>query len=86
MTIYYVYAYLREKDSKTAKADTPYYIGKGTGYRAWDKRHTVKLPIHASRIVIMESSLTEVGALALSMQRFICQPVFEHFKKNTHCQ
>ena len=86
MTIYYVYAYLREKDSKTAKAGTPYYIGKGTGYRAWDKRHTVKLPIHASRIVIMESSLTEVGALALSMQRFICQPVFEHFKKNTHCQ
>lgn len=25
---YYVYAYVRSKDSKTAKAGTPYYIGK----------------------------------------------------------
>ena len=29
MNIYYVYQYLREKDSKTAPAGTPYYVGKG---------------------------------------------------------
>jgi len=26
---FYVYAYVRSKDSTTAKAGTPYYIGKG---------------------------------------------------------
>jgi hypothetical protein len=32
---FYVYAYLRSKDSKIAKAGTPYYIGKGYDQRAW---------------------------------------------------
>lgn len=55
---YYVYAYLR-------KDGTPYYIGKGTGYRCFSKQHTIKPPIDKNRIVIMENNLTEVGALAL---------------------
>jgi hypothetical protein len=70
MTIYYVYAYLRSKDSKTAKAGTPYYIGKGSGNRAWDKSHSVNLPRQSSYIVIMESGLTELGAFALE-RRYI---------------
>lgn len=64
MLKYYVYAYLRNKDSTTAKAGTPYYIGKGKDSRAYDSHH-IKVPKDKSRIVILESNLTEVDALAL---------------------
>lgn len=65
MLKYYVYAYLRNKDSLTAKAGTPYYIGKGKDTRAWDKHSGTKTPKDKSRIVILESNLTELGAFAL---------------------
>ena len=65
MLQYYVYAYIRNKDSKTAPAGTPYYIGKGKGKRAWDKTHTVKVPNDLKNIVILEANLSNIGALAL---------------------
>lgn len=66
---FYVYAYIREKDSKTAKAGTPYYIGKGSGRRAWtndrkSKHTSVHMP-NKKYIVILETNLTELGAFAL---------------------
>lgn len=63
--IYYVYAYLRSKDSKTAKAGTPYYIGKGKKRRIYEKHKRIKIPKDRNLIIILESNLSEVGSLAI---------------------
>ena len=64
--IYYIYAYLRSKDSETARAGMPYYIGKGTGYRAFVKHgNGISRPNDKSKIIILESNLTEIGSFAL---------------------
>jgi len=65
MYIYYTYAYLRSKDSDTAKAGTPYYIGKGKGNRAYQNHRYHKPPNNKSKIVFFETNLSEIGALAL---------------------
>jgi hypothetical protein len=62
MSIYYIYAYIR-------KDGTPYYIGKGKGRRAWDKRHRVFVP-DVTQIIIMENNLSEIGVIALE-RRYI---------------
>lgn len=64
MNIYYVYAYIN------SKTGLPYYIGKGKGNRAFEKAHSVSVPKDRSKIIFMETNLTECGALALE-RRYI---------------
>lgn len=62
---FYVYAYLRSSDL------TPYYIGKGSGDRAYVQHRNVSkksgtwTPSNRARIVIVEQMLSEIGALAI---------------------
>ena len=65
MRTFYIYAYLRSCDSDTAKAGTPYYIGKGTGNRMYNKHSYIPTPADKRFIVVLESGLTELGAFAL---------------------
>lgn len=62
---YYVYAYIRIISSKYGRAGTPYYIGKGSGDRAFTYHDNIRIPKDKSRIIIIENTLSEIGALAL---------------------
>ena len=56
MNNYYTYAYLREDG-------TPYYIGKGKGYRAFIKHQkNIKIPKDKSRIIFLKQNLIEEEA------------------------
>jgi hypothetical protein len=58
MNCFYVYAYLRDDG-------TPYYIGMGSKYRAYNKQHSVPVPKDKNKIVFLEKNLTITGAIAL---------------------
>ena len=59
---YYIYFYLRSRDSAIGKAGTPYYIGKGKGNRAYNNHVSVPVPEDKNNIVIVLENLTEEQA------------------------
>lgn len=65
MLKYYVYAYIRNVDSDSATAGTPYYIGKGTRRRAYESHKHIPVPTDKDNIIFIENNLTEVGAFAI---------------------
>ncbi len=66
-SIYYVYMYVRAKDSINGKPGTPYYIGKGKKKRAWNKHDNVRTPKDPHRIIIVKSNLSERKAFSLEI-------------------
>lgn len=69
--IYYVYAYLRSKNSIHGKAGTPYYIGKGCGSRMYQSHGRVPVPKDRSLIVFLECNLSEIGAYAIERRMIL---------------
>lgn len=62
---FYVYAYLRSKDSERGAKYSPYYIGKGCRDRATSKCRTVPKPSDAAYIVYVQEGLTEEEAFLM---------------------
>jgi len=63
---FYVYAFLRNKSSSTGPKYSPYYIGKGSGRRAFrDTTRTSPKPKDQSCIVFLREGLTEDEAFSL---------------------
>lgn len=58
MADFYVYSYNREDGS-------PYYIGKGSGKRAWSYQRVIHRPKDGKNIKIIKSNLTETDAHTL---------------------
>ncbi len=62
MVVHYVYQYLRENN-------TPYYIGKGKGRRAWNHRQgEVRPPKDKTRITIVAHNLYEYESYILEIK------------------
>jgi hypothetical protein len=62
---FYVYTYIRSDDSITAKAGSPYYVGKGIGKRAFKYRNFK--PKDLSLIHIVSENMNETDAFQVEI-------------------
>ena len=78
---FYVYAFLRNKDSESGPKYSPYYIGKGCGKRAFEKHgRVIPMPQDNAYIVFIEQNLTERQAFDLEGY---CIKIFGRVDLNT---
>lgn len=78
---FYVYAFLRNKDSESGPKYSPYYIGKGCGKRAFEKHgRNIPPPRDNAYIVFIEQYLTESEAFDLEKY---CIKLFGRIGTNT---
>lgn len=77
---FYVYAFLREKDSAHGKRMSPYYIGKGSRDRATSKCRTIPGPSDSSFIIFVQEGLTEAEAFELEKY---CIAIYGRIDKGT---
>jgi len=59
---YYVYAYLRSKESTNGSVGTPYYIGKGRGRRMYEK-HQCGVPLSRQNIILLAENLSHTASI-----------------------
>jgi hypothetical protein len=65
---FYVYLYLRARASKHGSLGSPYYVGKGKGYRVYRaSNHYVPVPSNKKNIVKVSEGMTERDALQSEM-------------------
>ncbi len=62
MNIFYVYLYIRKSN------DTPYYVGKGKGKRAWENHGKIPVPKDTDKIKIIAETLSEENAHLLEIK------------------
>lgn len=80
---FYVYAYLRSKDSVNGKKGSPYYIGKGSGSRILSRQgRPVNKPIDTGYIVYIQEGLTESEAFRLEQY---CISLYGRIDTGTGC-
>ena len=60
---FYIYAWLRHRTTEKGRKGSPYYIGKGSGNRAWSNSgRSTKKPKDNSLIVLLRTDLEEEDA------------------------
>jgi NUMOD3 motif len=67
MENFYVYQYIRSNSGKHGSAGSPYYVGKGSGRRAWSRNHNTKPPKNPARVEIIRDGMNEADALQAEM-------------------
>jgi NUMOD3 motif len=68
MRTFYVYCYLRSRNSSTGRVGTPYYVGKGCGGRAFRKaKKTCPVPTDKLCVTFPGLGMSEIDALQLEV-------------------